>query len=288
MYKIIGADGKEYGPITANQLRQWVAQGRVNAASKVQPDGSPDWLTLGSLPEFADALAQPPAFPNLPTPPAVPAKTSGMAIASLVLGLIGIFCGVTAIVGLVLGIVGLAKINKSQGQLTGKGLAIAGIIVSSLMLVFSLLILPALLLPALSKAQHKAQAINCINNVKQIGLAMILYADSNTNLPPAATWCDAIQSDLVSTRPLLCPKADASQRCHYAFNANLDGLNLEKVSDPARTVLVFETDGGWNLSGGSELLPAKPRHDGTVVVGFADGHVERLKTSQLDQLKWEP
>ncbi len=30
MYKIIGADGKEYGPVTAEQLKQWIADGRVN------------------------------------------------------------------------------------------------------------------------------------------------------------------------------------------------------------------------------------------------------------------
>jgi len=27
VYKIIGADGKEYGPITAEQLRRWIAEG---------------------------------------------------------------------------------------------------------------------------------------------------------------------------------------------------------------------------------------------------------------------
>ena len=37
MYKIIGADGNEYGPITTEQLRQWLAEGRVNAQTKVPP-----------------------------------------------------------------------------------------------------------------------------------------------------------------------------------------------------------------------------------------------------------
>ena len=35
MYKIIGADKKEYGPITADQLRQWLAEGRVNKTDRV-------------------------------------------------------------------------------------------------------------------------------------------------------------------------------------------------------------------------------------------------------------
>ena len=36
MYKIIGADLKEYGPVSVEQLRQWISEGRVNAQTKVQ------------------------------------------------------------------------------------------------------------------------------------------------------------------------------------------------------------------------------------------------------------
>ena len=290
MYKIIGADGKEYGPITANQLRQWIAQGRANAATKVRPEESTEWQLLGSLPDFAEALAQPPSLPNLPAAALTPAKTSGMAIASLVLGILGIAsCGLAAIIGLVLGIVALAQINKSQGQLAGKGLAIAGIIVSSLLLAFSLLLLPAMLLPALAKAKAKAQNITCMNNVRQINLAVLMHAQSNTNTcPPAATWCDSIQNSVVSANVFKCKAGNDTHRCHYAFNAKLDGLNMDDIKNPALTVLVFETDGGWNISGGSELKPTKSRHAGKVVVGFADGHAELVDETRLPQLQWEP
>ena len=40
MYKIIGADGKEYGPITSEQLRQWMAEGRANLQTRVLPEGA--------------------------------------------------------------------------------------------------------------------------------------------------------------------------------------------------------------------------------------------------------
>jgi hypothetical protein len=40
MYKIIGADGKEYGPITADQLRAWIVEGRANAQTKVLMEGT--------------------------------------------------------------------------------------------------------------------------------------------------------------------------------------------------------------------------------------------------------
>lgn len=62
MYKIIGGDGKEYGSISAEQLRQWISEGRVNAQTQALVEGTTDWKPLSSFPEFADVLGvgQPP------------------------------------------------------------------------------------------------------------------------------------------------------------------------------------------------------------------------------------
>jgi hypothetical protein len=57
MYKITGGDGKHYGPVSAEVLRRWIAEGRLNSRSQVQAEGSPDWKALADFPEFADALA---------------------------------------------------------------------------------------------------------------------------------------------------------------------------------------------------------------------------------------
>lgn len=57
MYRIIGSDGKEYGPIAAEVLRQWIGEGRANAHTRASAAGSTDWKTLGDFPEFAAALA---------------------------------------------------------------------------------------------------------------------------------------------------------------------------------------------------------------------------------------
>jgi uncharacterized membrane protein len=53
MYRIIGADGRQYGPAPAAQLREWIAENRANAQTLVQPEGSAEWRALGTLPEFA-------------------------------------------------------------------------------------------------------------------------------------------------------------------------------------------------------------------------------------------
>ena len=37
MYKIRGGDGKEYGPVSADTLKQWVSEGRANAQTLILP-----------------------------------------------------------------------------------------------------------------------------------------------------------------------------------------------------------------------------------------------------------
>jgi hypothetical protein len=269
MYKIIGGDQKEYGPVTADQLREWIQMGRADAQTRVQMEGQTDWRALGELPEFADALPLRPAAPPSLTPEVKP-KTSGLAIASLVLaGLSILNCGITGLVGLVLGIVALAKIKNSQGLLAGRGLAIAGVALSALSLVmlvllilFSLPFFAGLSLPALFEAKAKAQNIQCMNHVKQLNLAAIMYAnDQKGRLPDADRWCELVQTYLGggANQVFLCPAGNQSDRCHYAFNAKLSGVELNYVKNPAQTVLFVEAGSGWNRSASSALWTATRR-----------------------------
>ena len=71
MYRIIGADGREYGPISADQLRQWITEGRANAQTRVQAEGSAEWKPLSSIPEFAEALAAKAGPPPVTATPAI-------------------------------------------------------------------------------------------------------------------------------------------------------------------------------------------------------------------------
>lgn len=61
MYRIIGGDGQEYGPVSAAEVRQWIAEGRLNAQSNIRPEASTEWTTLGALPEFAGSPRPTPA-----------------------------------------------------------------------------------------------------------------------------------------------------------------------------------------------------------------------------------
>jgi len=100
MYKIIGADQKEYGPVTAEQLRQWLAEGRVNAQTQVLPEGSTEWKALGDLPEFATASpSTPPATPAIPSPgPDAAERVQGPAIGLIVVAVLGVLLQITSLI----------------------------------------------------------------------------------------------------------------------------------------------------------------------------------------------
>src|SRR5579863_10243441 len=152
--------------------------------------------------------SNPPRLPNMPK------KTSGLAITSLVLGILGLFsCGATALFGLAFGIIGLITVKRSEGRLKGDGIALAGIIVSAIFLLM-IPIFAAMLLPALAAAKQRAQTINCVNNEKILALAVQMYVDDHTNhFPAAATWCDDIKTNpSVSDRVFKCPAAATRAR----------------------------------------------------------------------------
>ncbi len=136
MYKIIGADGREYGPVSAEQLRQWVVEGRVTAQTLTQAAGASEWKPLALFPELGQAM--PPTIP--PTP-----KTSGMAVAGLLFGLFGLMggwicCGpLFSLLGIVFSGVALSQINRNPSRETGRGIAMTGLVLSILGLVATLI-----------------------------------------------------------------------------------------------------------------------------------------------------
>jgi prepilin-type processing-associated H-X9-DG protein len=287
MYKIIGTDQKEYGPVSAQQISQWISQGRLNAQSKAQLEGG-EWKPLAQFPEFTSIFAPPTVAPSSVIPPvATPARTSGMAIASLVLGILGMFsCGVTALVGLILGFVAMGKVKRSNGTITGHGIALAGTIVSAIFLLFTVPMGAAIFLPALAKAKARAQSVQCMNNVHRLDIAIQSYAaEHDGQFPYATNWCDAIESK-TSSPAFKCPAAGANDRCDYAFNSRVSGMNRADIN--GQTVVLFETDDQWNANGGPELMPAKWRHHNTCIVAFADGHAEVVSVQRISQLRWNP
>ncbi|MBC8001323.1 MAG: DUF4339 domain-containing protein [Opitutaceae bacterium] len=62
-YKSIGGDGKEYGPIPLDQLKGWVAEGRIGPNSQIWRSDSETWSTASDLPELGLPANSPPVGP---------------------------------------------------------------------------------------------------------------------------------------------------------------------------------------------------------------------------------
>lgn len=142
MYKIIGGDGNEYGPVDLEQIKQWIQDGRAGAQTKVQPEGATEWQTISEVPQLAQLLE--PAASNV-TPPAFSPtsgvvtsgqRTNPMALTGMIMGILSlvIVCCCYGLpfnlLGIVFSLIGLSQIKASPETEGGKGLALAGLICS--------------------------------------------------------------------------------------------------------------------------------------------------------------
>lgn len=189
-----------------------------------------------------------------PVPPVPATKTSGAAIASLVLGICSFFCFIiTAIPGIIYGIIAMRKIDAARGALAGRGQAIAGLVMCGLsfFLVPVVGILASIAIPALSQAKGKAQEVQCLSNVKQISVAWEMY-ELETGKPPRAL------ADLEKVSPGI-----AGLKC-----------SEERGAGPSYEIVPAESSTTQDPGAVVRIRETEPRHRGHRAVGFADGHVE--------------
>ena len=109
MYKIIGADQKQYGPVSADELRQWIAEGRANAQTLIQAEGQPDWRPLSSFPEFATAAQPIPSGIPLSSAMPVPDESARNLVSGPAIGLlvVGILCVIASLWGVLSNFLGI-------------------------------------------------------------------------------------------------------------------------------------------------------------------------------------
>ena len=128
----------------------------------------------------------------------VQVKTSGLAIAAFVLGILSLFtCGLTAIPAIILGVFALMGISQGGGRLTGTAFAVIGIAVPSV----SLLLVPLLLgilMPGLARTRQLAFRMTCGTNLSGIGKAMLLYSDDHQNQLPVAGGPDTAWGEVAN------------------------------------------------------------------------------------------
>jgi len=138
-YYFKSEDGNEYGPITAEEISDWQAQGRMNSESLVRHSNSRDWMPLCSYPELAsDSAPKPTSVDSSESPPPqkAPEVPPQQAYAHyeehrgtmiLVFGILGIACCFPfGIAAWVMGNADMQKINAGIMDPDGKGTTNAG------------------------------------------------------------------------------------------------------------------------------------------------------------------
>jgi hypothetical protein len=166
-----------------------------------------------------------------------PTGTSIAAVVSLVLGILS-FCllFLAGIPAIILGILGLRAINRSGGQLGGRGMAIGGIILGVVGLFCTLPVLG--LIPAYYSVRTAATRLQSQNNLRQLALALQNYHDTYGRLPPAVVY-DHDGKPLYSWRVLILP-----------FLETENGDTLYKQ---------FHLDEAWDSPNNKPLLARMPK-----------------------------
>ncbi|MDR0534427.1 MAG: DUF4190 domain-containing protein [Verrucomicrobiales bacterium] len=175
-------------------------------------------------------------------PPELPqSKKSGLAIVSFILGLLSPFClfFISGIPAVICGHLALSKIKKSNGTLTGNGLAIAGLVLGyvSFVTLFFTSLLAGLAIPAINVALEQAKEVASMHNVQQIVTACHGYADKHDGkFPPNLE--ELVKEGLIEKKVLSSPLASHPDEIDYVY---VNGL---AVDSPGLSMLVYDRFSG--------------------------------------------
>lgn len=176
--------GQQCGPFSPDQVRTGLGDGTYQLSEMAWYEGATGWLPLSTVPGIGD-------IPPGTTHPSA-ARTSGLAIWSLVLGILALLlAGLTAIPAVICGHLALGKIKRSAGAQSGGGLAIAGLVTGYLgICLFGIALLAGIAgvtAPMVIRQRKKADQTEAVNNARQIGLALYEFQSEYGSHPNDAT-----------------------------------------------------------------------------------------------------
>lgn len=180
-------------------------------------------------------------------------------------------------------------------------------LVELLVVVGLIAVLIGILMPALAAARAQARAVACLSNVRQIAMAAIQYVQEHKTYVTWSAGSDRKEllypylkqgkdnNDNAVRQVWHCPANERpEQEASYGFNTYLNGVRITKIRRWSETVALCDAGLAdqpapgtasmathcWppsRLATASSCRPNHLRHpNATVMVGFVDGHAERL------------
>ena len=227
MQLLVHHNGEQLGPFTVEEAHRLIANGHVSPEDLAWHEGLPSWVPLKTLLEKSPAQAQ-----TLPPPlavrsaPTVPPPTSGMAIASFVLGISTLFtCFLSGIPAIIFGHIARADIRRSPDRVGGDGMALAGLILGYLSLVIPLLlgVIFAVMLGVMGMTFPKFMEIATAevsvqqmeNSARQVSVALRIYATDNGGRFPETL--EELVPDYLPDREMLRSPLSPDEEIGYLY-----------------------------------------------------------------------
>jgi len=184
-------------------------------------------------------------------------------------------------------------------------------LIELLVVIAIIAVLAAILFPVFAKAREKARQTTCLNNMRQLAVAIQLYTqDSSEQMPPApvssgssaivGTWAEALGK---YTIPKLfdCPSLNGAVGTatapKYGYNGQLYGQPVAKITRPSVTLMLVDL-AKPAMTGDYTFVDQKmsvsvdntidPRHNGSFNALRVDGSVTSLAVQQTTAALKQP
>jgi hypothetical protein len=273
--------GQQLGPFPPEEIRNRLARGELQLNDLAWTDGLADWVPLSSLPGFSPIPAPPPLnapiplqtryvppqfqYQPQPSPASRPTSTSGLAIASLVCGILSlvILPIISSLPAIICGHLARSQVKTSGGTIGGAGIALAGLIMGYLgFFCIGLIVFAGIALPVFGEVQLKEKETHALANGKQIATGCKLYAVDHQGAFPDRL--EQLVPEYVPTPEIFASPLTPSEPIGFDYFGGRDTdppdqiLLITKTSDSRHRRVIITLSTAGRVVKDSEVPPLPP------------------------------